>query len=209
MLLNLMPCLECLMSPETHRCLIIDDQLDFCELVQLGIQNDFESDIACDAFTAQQLLAKKDYHIIVSDINMPIINGLDFALELKKKLINIPTIFVTGDLTPEVSKQAFQIGAANLMQKPVNLQELTEKMKLAIEIAKNSEDDTTTDHELGYIYNLLKSHYYDIQEILYQIQYYHVPISVVKDELDKKERMGKCHLDDPENIKFLATTAAS
>ena len=196
------------METKALKCLIIDAHLDFASMAQTGIYEFFDSDIAPDAFSAQQLLSQKKYNIIVSDIQMPVINGLDLAAELRKKLINIPTIFVTGDVTPEISRQALQIGAANLLQKPLNFKELVEKMQLAIEISKDKNEESSTDHELGYIYNLLKTHYYDIQEILYQIQYYHVPISVVKEELDKKERIGKCHLDDPENIKFLGSIAS-
>ncbi|SMF69402.1 response regulator [Pseudobacteriovorax antillogorgiicola] len=196
------------MTREKKRCLIIDDSYDFGVLMEEGIREYFESDVAQDAFTAQQLLSQKKFDIILSDIQMPFLNGLDLAQELRRKYINIPTIFITGDVTPEISKQALQIGAANLLEKPVNIPELVAKMQLAIQIAKEDHEDESTDHELGYIYNLLKSHYYDIQEILYQIQYYHVPISVVKEELDKKERMGKCHLDDPENIKFLGSVAS-
>ena len=196
------------MGREKKRCLIIDDSYDFGVLMEQGLRKYFESDVAQDAFTAQQLLSQKKFDIILSDIQMPLLNGIDLATELRKKYINIPTIFITGDATPEISKQALQIGAANLLEKPVNMEELIAKMHLAIQISGEDDTSATADHELGYIYNLLKSHYYDIQEILYQIQYYHVPIKVVKEELDKKERMGKCHLDDPENIKFLGSAAS-
>ena len=195
------------MEREKKRCLVIDDNYEFGMVLVHGLKEHFECDFAQDAFTAQQMLAQKKVDIILSDIQMPMINGLDLANELRKKYINIPTIFITGDVNPEISKKVLEMGAANLLEKPVKMDELVAKMHLAIQLRVENEDEDTADHELGYIYNLLKSHYYDIQEILYQIQYYHVPISVVKEELDKKERIGKCHLDDPDNIKFLGTVA--
>lgn len=191
------------MDRQKNRCLVIDDNHEFGTMLVQNLAARFTCDYAQDAFTAQQILAQKKFDIIVSDIRMPMIDGLDLAQELRKKYINIPTIFITGDLSPEISRKVLEMGAANLMGKPLKMDELIAKMQLAIQIKAEKQEDNTADHELGYIYNLLKSHYYDIQEILYQIQYYHVPISVVKEELDKKERMGKCHLDDPENIKFL------
>ena len=78
-------------------------------------------------------------------------------------------------------------------------------MKLAISQKQSNEeeDEGIQNHEKAYIYNLLKAHYYDVQEIIYNIQYYKIPLQVVKEELDKKASMGRCHLDNPENIKFL------
>lgn len=196
------------MSRKKKRCLIIDDSYDCGTLTGEGIKEFFDYEFAQDAFSAQQLLSQKTFDIIVSDIQMPMVNGLDLAAELRKKYIKLPVIFITGDVNPEISKKALELGAANLLSKPINIQELVAKMQLAIQISQDREEEVSTDHELGYIYNLLKSHYYDIQEILYQIQYYHVPIAVVKDELEKKARIGKCHLDDPEHIKFLAKAAS-
>ncbi len=196
------------MERQNKRCLIVDDNYEFGMILVQNLQANFECDFAQDAFTAQQILSQKKFDIILSDIQMPMIDGLDLAHELRKKYINIPTIFITGDLSPEISRKVLQMGAANLMEKPIKMDELVAKMHLAIQIKDEVDQENTADHELGYIYNLLKSHYYDIQEILYQIQYYHVPISVVKEELDKKERIGKCHLDDPENIKFLGASYA-
>ena len=174
------------MEREKKRCLIIDDNYEFGMVLVHSLTDHFECDFAQDAFTAQQMLSQKKFDILLSDIQMPMIDGLDLAQELRKKYINIPTIFITGDVNPEISRKVLEMGAANLLEKPVKMDELVAKMHLAIQIQADVErNDETADHELGYIYNLLKTHYYDIQEILYQIQYYHVPISVVKDELDK------------------------
>lgn len=189
-------------------CLLIDDNCEFASMLETALKNQYQIEVAQDAFTAHQIITHRKFDIILCDINMPMMGGIELATQLKKKMIYTPLIFITGDANPEVTQKAFEIGAANILQKPFDLKELLDKMEIALRITEEQIEEQATNHELGYIYNLLKSHYYDIQDILYQIQYYKIPLSVVKEELDKKERMGRCHLDDPENIKFLGGNAA-
>lgn len=189
-------------------CLVVDDNYEIFQLLEAAVSDIYHCEYAPDAFTAHQLLLSHHFDIMLCDIRMPHMDGLDLVAELKKKLITIPIIFISGAINPEVVKRAFQLGAANVIAKPLSLQELREKMKLAIEMrAQLVEESYGNEQELGYVYNLLKTYYYDTQEILHQIQLYHIPISVVKDELDKKQRLGKCFLDDPESIRFLAKAA--
>ncbi len=194
-------------SPK-YRCLLVDDNYEFAKMLQDALASEYLVVYAQDAFTAQQHLSQTKFDIILSDICMPFLDGLDFAKVLRKRLIHIPLIFITGEVTAEVSQKALELGAANILQKPFRLQDLKQKIETALELWSHADMAHEEDHEIGYVYNLLKAHYYDIQEIFYQIQYYQVPLSVVKSELDKKERIGRCHLDDPANIKFLGNLAS-
>ncbi|MFW7380157.1 MAG: response regulator [Oligoflexus sp.] len=196
------------MAHEKKRCLLIDDNIEFASMLETALKNQYEVESVADAFTAHQLISNQKFDIILCDIQMPFMGGIELASQLRKKMVPTPVIFITGDANPEVTQKAFEVGAANILQKPFDLKDIFSKMEVAIRITTKQEAEQSTNHELGYIYNLLKTHYYDIQDILYQIQYYRVPLSVVKEELDKKERMGRCHLDDPENIKFLGGNAA-
>ena len=186
--------------------LVIDDNVEFSKGLQLALRREYAIDCAEDAFTANKLISSHSYDVILCDVRMPYLGGLDLAEQLNKKLVYTPIIFVTGDASPEVTKRAFELGAANIIQKPCELDELLSKMSTAISLNHRPDNDATY-HELGYIYNLLKFHYYDINEILHQIQYYNIPLEAVKAELDKKQRMGRCHLDDVDSIKFLTKAA--
>lgn len=196
------------MAGARKRCLIVDDSYDSCLLLQKAIQEQFESDLAQDGFAAQQHLSHRKYDIVLSDIQMPLLNGFDLLKELKKKYIHMPIIFVTGDASSEVSREALNLGAANLVQKPVDFKDLMEKMQTAIRLNESEDTTSCSQQELGHIYSQLKLYYYDIQDILFQINYYNIPMSVVREELEKKEKLGKCFLDDPQNIKFLAKVAS-
>ncbi len=189
-------------------CLVVDDNYEIFVLLQAIIGEDYLTEYAPDAFTAHQLLLSRHFDIILCDIQMPHMNGFDLVAELRKKLITIPIIFISGNINQDSVNRAFQLGVANIISKPIPLQELRDKMKFAIDLHKKLTLKTyESDQEMGYVYNLLKTYYYDIQAILHQIQLHHIPISVVKDELDKKQRLGKCFLDNPESIRFLAKAA--
>lgn len=190
------------------RCLVIDDNYDIFSIIQAGMASRFECVYAADAFAAHELISSQTFDLVLCDIRMPHMDGFQLVEELQKKLIKVPVIFVSGLLDAESVRRAFHLGAANVIAKPIDFDELLAKAAKALELrAKRREEEPTSDQEWGYIYNLLKSHYYDIQAIVHQIQLYRIPMSVIKDELDKKERIGKCFLDDIENIKFLIKAA--
>lgn len=187
-------------------CLIIDDNVEFARGLKIALRRDYTAECAQDAFTARQLLLEKEYNIVLCDVRMPYFGGLDFAEQLKRRFIRTPLIFITGDANRDISKRAFELGAANIIQKPFDLDDLLNKMAIATDLL-GLRSDESVNHELGYVYNLLKFHYYDINEILYQIQYHRVSLDVVKSELEKKQRIGRCHLDDLDSIKLLSKAA--
>ncbi|MBC7658797.1 MAG: response regulator [Chitinophagaceae bacterium] len=191
------------------QCLIVDDNYDIFAIVQAALSGHYHLDYAPDAFAALQILSHKTFDIILSDIRMPHMDGLVFAEELKKKFTEVPIVFISGNIDPDVVRKVFQLGGCNLVSKPIDMNELLEKLNRAVELHEKFVDERSDEgeQELGYIYNLLKTHYYETQEILYQIQYHRIPIATVLKELEKKQRLGKCHLDDPENIKFLRQVA--
>ena len=190
-------------------CLIVDDNYDIFAIIQAALSGHYHVDYAPDAFAALQILGHKTYDILLSDIRMPHMDGLVFAEELKKKFKQIPIVFISGNIDPDVVRKVFQIGGCNLVAKPLDMGELLEKMNRALTVEESFAEERCDEleQELGYVYNLLKMHYYEIQEILYQIQYHRIPMSIILKELDKKQRLGRCYFDDPENIKLLSLAA--
>lgn len=190
------------------RCLVVDDNYEIFMIIEAAMASRFECVYAADAFTAQEMISTQSFDLVLCDIRMPHMDGFQLVEELQKKLVNLPVIFVSGLLEPEAVRRAFRLGASNVIAKPIDFDELRKKSEKALELrTQRHEDSVGSDQEWGYVYNLLKSHYYDIQAIVHQIQLYRVPLEVIKTELEKKERIGKCFLDDTENIKLLVRAA--
>jgi len=62
--------------------------------------------------------------LVLSDICMPILDGIQLAQEMKRSGQNIPIVFMTGYASTEQMKIALQLGVATL-NKPLNFQKLT------------------------------------------------------------------------------------
>src|SRR6478752_8195026 len=91
-------------------CLVVDDNYDIFLLLQAAVADLYDCEYAPDAFTAHQLLMTRHFDIMLCDIKMPHMDGLDLLEELKKKMITIPIIFISGAISPDVVKRAFQLG---------------------------------------------------------------------------------------------------
>ena len=205
------------LSHETHensesaggkpKILLVDDNYDFYQIVKISYEDDLDIDYAQDGFTAFQLVRRNQYDLVLCDILMPMLNGLALLNEFKKKHISIPFLFVTGNANDKIIKEAFHAGAYNLIEKPFDKRDLLEKVHLAIKLNKSEKPTEINDQDKAYIYNTLKTYYYDVDKILRLIKSSNIPVSVIHQELDKKIRTGKCSFDDISNIKHFRSVS--
>jgi len=63
-------------------------------------------------------------NLITVDLNMPVMDGLQFLANLQPKEANIPTIVVTSDIQPETERQCLALGACALLNKPFDAVDL-------------------------------------------------------------------------------------
>ncbi|UCG52504.1 MAG: hybrid sensor histidine kinase/response regulator [Candidatus Latescibacterota bacterium] len=78
--------------------------------------------------------------VLVSDVQMPGMSGLEFARRVRERVDTLPVILLTGYLTPEVEREARDLGVLHVFQKPIkNVSRLRSVIRAAI--AKREEDD--------------------------------------------------------------------
>lgn len=115
-----------------YRVMVIDDEAYFREYLQMVVPwNDYGFELCGEASNGEEGLEKVSLFnpdIILADINMPIINGLDFSKAIKEKYPYILIILITGFNDFEYAKKAIQIGVANYISKPFAKEELIESM---------------------------------------------------------------------------------
>jgi DNA-binding NarL/FixJ family response regulator len=70
--------------------------------------------------------------VIVLDIGMPLLNGLDAARQLKQSMPTVKLIFLTMNEDPDLAKEALQIGASGYLLKTSAARELPEAIRAAI-----------------------------------------------------------------------------
>lgn len=101
------------------KVLLVDDDPLLLELSKtfLEIFHDITSDTVESAREALKKLEKDSYDVIVSDYNMPSMDGIMFLRAIRDKRINIPFILFTGVGNEEIMHQAIENGATSLIQK--------------------------------------------------------------------------------------------
>lgn len=87
---------------------------------------------ASDGEMALALIEKQQPHLVISDINMPFLNGLDMAWQLKDISPQTKFIFLTGYEDFSYAQQAIQLKAFDYLLKPVDSVLLLEKVKEAL-----------------------------------------------------------------------------
>ncbi|QJD84224.1 response regulator transcription factor [Cohnella herbarum] len=96
---------------------------------QLGI---FEVKTASNGLEALELLPRFNPDIIVSDVRMPRMNGIEFATEARERYPTIKIIFLSGYSDKEYLKSAIHLKALSYVEKPVKLEELTAAIRESV-----------------------------------------------------------------------------
>ena len=115
------------------KVLLVDDQLSMRALArsalqQIGITN---IDDASDGEEAFRALVQKPVHLVISDFNMPKLDGLGLlrAIRSHEPIRGIAFIMLTGRADKELVQRAMQFGVNNYIVKPFTAAQLKEKIE--------------------------------------------------------------------------------
>lgn len=117
------------MGQKIQNILIVDDE----ENARIGLskllsQEGYEVDSVANGHEALLLLRQKKVSLVISDINMPEMNGLAFLRELNRHYPSTHVIMITAYGGVESYLEAMNLGAFEYIHKPVKLDELKSVM---------------------------------------------------------------------------------
>ncbi len=116
--------------------LIVEDSATTRALIRAVIEDmgDFNTVEAGSGFEALKLLPTQEFNLVITDINMPDINGLELIHFIKSnpRYSHIPLIIVSTERSEEDKKRGIALGAMSYITKPFKAQELQEVVKQAI-----------------------------------------------------------------------------
>ncbi len=116
------------------RVLIVDDEQDFATaLAERMNRRGFAAEAVFDGRAALERLFAGHYDAVVLDLKMPGLDGLSTLREIKRRGLNIAVIVLTGHGTVASGIEGMQIGAADFLQKPVELEVLCAAIRAAAE----------------------------------------------------------------------------
>jgi CheY-like chemotaxis protein len=105
--------------------LVVDDDKDACEMLSTVLtQSGYAVEAASDGFEALARLQQSQPDLVLTDLQMPGMNGLELIRRIHEEHPEAPVILVTGMDTRDLCTGAEGYGAVSCLVKPVNLDEL-------------------------------------------------------------------------------------
>ena len=110
---------------QTTKILVVEDNPSNLKLISNQLRTlGYKADLASNGREGLNLFRSHEYALVLTDCNMPIMDGYELALEIRKEDTQIPIIALTADAFPEREKQCLAAGMNGRISKPVNLQNL-------------------------------------------------------------------------------------
>lgn len=132
--------------PQDSRVLVVDDE----EVVHASLRKilsrlGYGVQGVLSASEALERLASESFDLIITDLMMPQMNGIELLKELRSRGCKTPILMVTGYPTIRTAVQALRLGAVDYVAKPFTRKELLSPVKRALRI----EDDRQQEPELA------------------------------------------------------------
>ena len=117
---------------EKQSILVVDDEAQLCDiLTQYLSRHGYRVLSAQDGPTALSLAERERPHLIVLDINMPGMNGVEVLRKLRAKRYEGGVMMLTGVRDEDLLKEVLELGSIDIVGKPADL----ERIRLAIEVS--------------------------------------------------------------------------
>src|SRR6187399_3002904 len=122
------------------RILVVDDEPDACEaLRQVLVSEGYDAIGETSAHRALEKARAEDFDLVLSDVSMREMNGVDLCRHLVQARPGVPVILVTGRGTMDTAIGAMRSGARDFLTKPVQVDSLIVSIVQALQYRARSE----------------------------------------------------------------------
>ncbi len=122
--------------------LVVDDEISICEIVSAFLgKNGYTVYQAQSGEQAIEILKEKEIDLVLSDIKMPGMTGVELLKWIKEYNSFLPVIITTGFPTLDTAIEALKLGAYDYLTKPFHLEEINEKVNRALQTRQLEEDN--------------------------------------------------------------------
>jgi DNA-binding NtrC family response regulator len=135
--------------PDVKRVMLIDNEAGLCRMIEaVLLDNGYAVRAFTKSFEAVEAFRAGDWDLVISDVKMPGMDGLEVLQKLKQKEPDIPVIMITAYATVEMSIQALRKGAYDMLTKPFEPEELLYRVKNALQHTQLLEENRELREEL-------------------------------------------------------------
>jgi DNA-binding NtrC family response regulator len=116
----------------TIRVLLVDDEEEFVEALAQRLEiREFDVTTATSGAQALDRIAEKEIDLVILDVQMPEVDGLEVLQKIKQQKPLIEVIMLTGHATVQTAIDGMKLGAFDFLMKPTETEDLVEKINRA------------------------------------------------------------------------------
>lgn len=112
------------MSNKLNILVVDDDRRMAKTIVDILIVKGYAADFAYSGSEALEALENRKYNCVLTDIRMPLMNGIEFYLKVKELYPDTPVLLMTAYTTNELVNQGIEQGAVGVVNKPLDINQL-------------------------------------------------------------------------------------
>ena len=128
---------------DAYRLLVVEDNVELLMLMTQLLGTKYHVYTATNGKEALKIIEKEELDIIISDVMMPVMDGLELTRRLKNdpNYQHLPIILLTAKMQDEDREQALQIGADSFVTKPFKISDLELRINNIVENRKRIKDE--------------------------------------------------------------------
>ena len=136
------------------KILIVENNNTLRELLKITLKSrEYVVKTACDGLTGLQKLEKESYDLLITDNQMPTMDGLEFIEEICRRQINIRILMISGRFTKDIIEKAKERGVLECLEKPFSFRRIIGTVRNVLKVDKISK----WSHELDRFPTLLEA----------------------------------------------------
>lgn len=129
--------------------LIVEDEKRVADLLKIGLEeNGYQAVVAYDGLMGLRLFRSGTYHLVISDIILPKMDGFELCKEIRKCNEHVPILMLTALGSADDKLEGFDAGADDYMVKPFDFRELNARVRVLLK--RSAERVATTPGHICY-----------------------------------------------------------
>jgi len=124
------------------RILVVEDEKKVASFIKKGLEEElFQVDTASNGKEGYEMVLKEEYDLIISDIMMPVMSGIQLVHELRKNEIDTPILLLTIKDNTKDKVDGLDSGADDYLIKPFAFEELTARVRALLRRKEGKKDN--------------------------------------------------------------------
>jgi len=134
--------------------LIVEDEAKLSRLLSLSLAEEgYTTQVASDAETGLKILRQEPVHLVITDLRLPGMNGLEFLQAVKRTQAELPVVVMTAYGTVNTAVEAMKSGASDYVLKPFSLDEMKLIVSKELDVDRLRQENRSLREALGQRYH--------------------------------------------------------